>query len=449
MPPDRADDFHLILDRIRRGERVDHYQTKRRRKDGQVIDVSLTVSPIRDAESQIIGISKIARDITEQMRHEAELRQAKDAAEFANRAKDQFLAMLSHELRTPLAPVLLETTAALSDPATPSELLPAFRIIRDGVQLQARLVDDLLDVTRIIRGKMVYCFEVVDMHETIQRAWKHCLSELQGKQQRIVLDLTATAHHVQGDPTRLQQVLFNLLKNASKFSPEQSEIRITTRNHGERLLVLIIDQGIGIDPDYLPRIFDAFDQSEETIKRRLGGLGLGLGISRAIAEAHGGTLTPASEGQNRGATFTLDLPTTSSPALLPGQTTPPSTPEPIRRRLRVLLVEDDPATADVTQRLLRHNGYEVATARTIAEALQTRLEDFQILVCDIGLPDGNGFDLMRQVKARRDLPGIALTGFGMDGDIEKSRQAGFTAHLVKPIEFDKLDETIQNVAASG
>ena len=448
MPPDTVEDFRVILDRIRRGEHVEAYQTKRLRKDGQVIDVSLAVSPIRDAEGQIIGASKVARDITALKRQEAELRQAKEAAELANRAKDQFLAMLSHELRTPLAPVLLETTAALSDPTTPAELLPTFRNIRDGVQLQARLVDDLLDVTRIIRGKMVYHFEVVDIHETVQRAWKHCLSDVQGKQQRVALDLSATQHHVQGDPTRLQQLLFNLLKNASKFSPEQCEIRIKTTNAGDRLIVSVIDPGIGIEPEYLPRVFDAFDQGEETIKRRLGGLGLGLGISRAIAEAHGGILTPASDGRNRGSTFTLDLPAVTPAPPKTGQTAPPFPSEQARRKLRVLLVEDDPATANVTERLLRQHGYEVATAGTIAEALDTRLDDFQVMVCDIGLPDGNGFDLMRQVKARCDLPSIALTGFGMDHDIERSRKAGFTAHLVKPIDFNKLDDTIQYVAAS-
>jgi len=392
--------------------------------------------------------AELGRANTELERRVMELDEARRVAEAASLAKDQFLAMLSHELRTPLTPVLMAAAALTEDPDTPAYLRPTFEMIRQNVELEARLIDDLLDVMRIIRGKMPYQFEPVDLHDLIGRTLEICRSEARAKRLRLDVDLAAALPYAQGDPARLQQVLWNLVKNAIKFTPEGGRIGIRSLDRDGRVAIEVADTGIGIEPSVLAKVFNAFEQGEDSITRRFGGLG--LAISRSIAEAHGGRLVAASDGKGRGATFTLELATLSPAAFRDGRAKGPRAEDgPRSADLRILLVEDDPMTARIMAKLLRNAGYAVTTANSVAGALAEPLEEIDVIISDLGLPDGNGLDVMRNARARagRDLPGIALTGYGMDEDLRKTREAGFVAHLTKPIDFPRLDAMIQQVGA--
>jgi signal transduction histidine kinase/DNA-binding NarL/FixJ family response regulator len=370
-------------------------------------------------------------------------------AEGAGRAKDQFFAMLSHELRTPLTPMLLAVTELLDNPRTPPEIRPSLEMIRQNVQFEVRLIDDLLDVARITQGKMSYRWEVLNVHDLIRPTLDICLEEFHTKGLELVVDLAAAESYVRADSVRLQQVLRNLVKNAAKFTPRGGWIAVRTRSDGGCLFIEITDSGIGITPEALPKVFDAFEQGDASVTRRFGGLGLGLSISRAIAEAHGGTLTAASLGTDRGASFTFTLATASRPDVGRMQATASVSGDTEQARgLRVLLVDDDPMTVKILARLLRQIGHDVTTAGSIAEALAAPIEELDLVVSDLGLPDGNGLDLMRGIKTRHEIPGIALTGFGTEDDVRRSREAGFAAHLTKPIDFEKLGSLIQQVTTS-
>ena len=444
--PDDLDDAARKWSRaVAAGSALEVEYRLRRQADGDYRWFLARAAPVCDDSGRIFRWFGTCTDIDDQKRTEQELKRANKLAETASRAKDQFLAMLSHELRTPLTPVLMMAAAARDDAQTPGHLRETFEFIRQNLELEARLIDDLLDVMRIVRGKMPYHFEVVDAHPLIARSVEICRVEAQAKGLRLVVDLLAQAHHVKADAARLQQVLWNLIKNAVKFTPEGGDLAVRTRDRPGRIVVEVVDSGIGIEPAHLPLIFNAFEQGEDSITRRFGGLGLGLAISRSIAEGHGGTLSAASQGRAQGATFTLELPTevprtAESPALPTAAQGPAD--------LRLLLVEDDAMTARIMAKLLRQGGYVVTTANTIAGALQVPAADYDLVVSDIGLPDGTGLDLMRTLKLRHDVPGIALTGYGMEEDILKSRQAGFVAHLTKPLDFAKLDAMIRKVAAT-
>jgi HAMP domain-containing protein/signal transduction histidine kinase len=361
----------------------------------------------------------------------------------SNLAKDQFLAMLSHELRTPLTPVLASALALESQPALPEEIHDSLQMIRRNVELEARLIDDLLDLTRIGRGKVQLNFEVVDAHSLLQNALDICQAEIDRKQLVRSLHLAAQKVHLHADPARLQQIFWNLINNAVKFTPKDGWISISTSNDSnEQLRVEIADSGLGIEPESLPKIFDAFEQGGRT---QLGGLGLGLAISKTLVEAHKGTITAQSAGRNKGATFALVFPTCektearTSPAVLPTV--------PARHSKRILLVEDHEDTNRSLTNLLQRRGYQVHSALNFQSALDlSAKEKFDVLISDLALPDGSGVDLIRTLQSRRPVLGIALTGFGMEGDIREGREAGFQHHLVKPIDLNKLDLLIQQNA---
>ena len=373
---------------------------------------------------------------------------ARDAAEEANRAKDQFLAVLSHELRTPLNPVLLATTAMLDHPPPPEEVRPTLEMIKRNVELEARLIDDLLDVMRIVRGKMPLQWGVADCHDLIRQAVEICRGDIRDKDLRLTLDLSAAHHHAHADAARLQQVLWNLVQNAVKFTPPGGSIAIRTRDEGDRLAIEVADTGVGIEPEVLPHIFDPFRQGETSILRKFGGLGLGLAISRGIVEAHGGRLVAESRGKERGATFRVELAAIPRPEAgtgegrrdRPAEAGPP---------LKVLVVEDEPQTLRLLARLVRGLGHEVTTAETLRAACEAATGgEHDLIISDIGLPDGCGLDLMRQVVARRGkLPAIALTGYGTEEDVQRSKAAGFAEHMTKPIDFARLKEVIGQVTA--
>ena len=307
IPPGRQAEENEILTRIRNGQRVDHFETVRVRKDGQLIDVSVTISPIKDVTGNVMGASKVARDIGERKRGEEKLQAAKIAAEKASKAKDDFLALLSHELRTPLTPALV----AASYLAEHEDLLPEFReevtAIWRNVQLEAHLIDDLLDVTRITRGKIEMHHEAVDVHRLLHTAVQIAQNDILEKQIELAIDLRATNHHIWADPVRIQQVFWNLLNNAVKFTPKEGRITICSSNEERQFVFEITDTGIGIEVERQRGIFEAFDQGEPSITRQFGGLGLGLTISKTLLDLHGGRITVQSEGKNRGTTFRVFL----------------------------------------------------------------------------------------------------------------------------------------------
>jgi HAMP domain-containing protein/signal transduction histidine kinase len=363
----------------------------------------------------------------------------------SNLAKDQFLAMLSHELRTPLTPVLASALALESEPALPPEVHESLHMIRRNVELEARLIDDLLDLTRIDRGKVQLNFEVVDAHTLLQNALEICQAEIDRKHLRRSLNLGARKVHLRADPARLQQIFWNLINNAVKFTPSDGQISISTSNTSKgELRVEIADTGLGIESEELPKIFDAFEQGGRT---QLGGLGLGLAISKALVEAHKGTITAQSAGRNKGSTFTLVFPTSERAA---AQITPAVSPKlPEHQAMRILLVEDHEDSNRSLTNLLRRRGYHVQSALNFQSALDLGTKhEFDVLISDLALPDGNGIDLMQTLQSTRPLLGIALTGFGMEDDIRKCREAGFQHHLVKPIDLNKLDLLIQESAAA-
>ena len=387
----------------------------------------------------------------EQQRIRLYMEQAARAEAVAeNRAKDEFLAVLSHELRTPLTAVLLSSSALEQDEPLPQKAKELVSIIRRNVELEARLIDDLLDLTRVARGKLELRRELLDLHEQIQYAIRTCcVSDIHEKHLAIEVSLQAAQSHVYGDPARLQQVLWNLLKNAVKFTPAGGRIAIRSSDaRDNRIVIEIQDTGIGIRPEALPKIFNAFEQADRSVTRRFGGLGLGLAICKALMQLHGGAIAAQSAGPDCGATFRLELPTTT--ASKPSGSEDSNGSKPVAHAgISILLVEDHADTAGLMQRLLRHRGYKVRLATSVADALRCADSgDFHLLISDIGLPDGNGVDLFRQLRVKRPIKGIALSGFGMEEDIERSRAAGFSEHITKPVDMSQLQAAIDRVAAT-
>ncbi|MGB7158621.1 MAG: ATP-binding protein, partial [Tepidisphaeraceae bacterium] len=414
------------------------------------------LEPLRNPEGEIIGVVGVALDITERKNAEQRLQAAKELAETATRSKDRFLAMLSHELRTPLTPALIAASALKAD----ANLSPAARddveMIRRNIELEVRLIDDLLDLTRISKGKLEFRFDTEDAHPLLHGAVDICREEAARKGLKLAIEAGATAHHVSADGARLVQVFWNLLSNSVKFTPPGGRITVRTAD-GEngQLIVEVIDTGIGIEPDVLPHVFDAFEQGGTSVTRSFGGLGLGLAISKALIAQHGGQLVAESAGRDRGATFRVVLPTVAvpqqiaaSPVTEPSMILPAS--DVARHRLRplqILLVEDHLDTSRVLTRLLSGSGYHVRTADTVRAARAAAdAEPVDLVVSDLGLPDGTGFELMRQLTERHHLKGIALSGFGTEQDVQQSRDAGFARHLTKPVDFRVLEAAIEAVA---
>jgi PAS domain S-box-containing protein len=385
------------------------------------------------------------RDLQARIERLLEAEQAARAeAERASEAKSDFLAALSHELRTPLTPVLLTASLMESHPELPDDLRADVAMIRRNVELESRLISDLLDLTRITKGKLQLDEQDMDVHLVVRSAVDICQREASTK---LTLELLAPRHRVRGDTVRLQQVFWNLINNAIKFTGSTGTITVRSSNTAEdRLLVEVIDTGAGIDPSVLPKLFTAFEQGEVRTVRQQAGLGLGLAISKRLTEAHGGQITAFSEGRGRGATFAVELPTVESIAshqvASPGPITPPT-----GRGLSVLLVEDHDATLDVMTRLLRSLKHRVTGAVSIESALAAAKADgFDLIISDLGLPDGSGLELMRQLSDRYAGRAIALTGYGMESDLAASREAGFAAHLTKPVDLAALVAAIGRVA---
>ncbi len=401
--------------------------------------LSVNLLRLTDTEQRTHGVLLLMEDAT----HDVETRRELIAA---NTAKDQFLALLSHELRNPLSPVITMVSELDKMVDTP-DARNALEVIRRNVELEARLIDDLLDITRIAHGKLQLSPETIDAHRAIHRALEICQRDINSKRLEVRLNLDAAEFHVNADPARFQQVLWNLVKNAVKFTP-RGRITIRSRNDEQRrLIVEVEDTGIGITPDRLGRIFKPFDQGESAITRQFGGLGLGLAISKAMIEAHGGSLTVHSPGKDQGATFTVEVNTIDAPA---------ETVEIARTQAiaggtlqhRILLVDDHEDTCTGMRMILERRGYRVKTAHDVQSALAVADDyPFELLISDLGLPDGTGFDLMKELRRRRgdSIRGVALSGFGMESDIERSMEAGFEEHLIKPVNLERLGEILREV----
>ena len=407
----------------------------------------------RDADGtvrQILGTAEdvTARRLAEDQRDRSlqETRQAREEAERANAAKDRFLAVLSHELRTPLNPVLMSVSSMVTDADLSPELRDELAMIRRNIDLEVRLIDDLLDIGRIQSGKLRIDAKPTSIHELVGHVHEICRDDMRERNLGFVANLRATRDTVMGDPARLQQVLWNVLKNAIKFTPEGGRITIATRDEPDgRIAISVEDTGIGISDELLPRLFDAFEQGRLSDSRQNSGLGLGLAIARAIVHVHHGTISASSGGENCGATFLITLPAQTAPAPVPAAD--PAPIQPSGKKVRILLVEDHPDTRKVLVKLLTLFGYDVTASDTVAGALQAlAAAPFAVLISDIGLPDGDGYGLMRAAREKYDIKGICMSGYGMDEDIRKSREAGFCDHVVKPVDAAKLREVVARVA---
>ncbi len=377
------------------------------------------------------------------------LAEAEKAARDAIRAKDQFIASLSHELRTPLTPVLATVTALQDRADLPGHVRSLFQMIRRNVQTEVRLIDDLLDVSRIMQGKMQLRREPTDVHAVVQEVIETLDGELVAKHISLGVFLEAARHTAAVDLVRIKQVLWNLIRNSVKFTAQGGRIELRSWNDdtpgGGRLHLEVSDNGAGFEPGSAARLFDAFEQGADSPERS-GGLGLGLAICKGIMNLHGGSIAGSSRGRGCGARFVIELDTvTAEQRSLPAL--PPPTPDPARAQPRILLVEDDPDTAAVLRELLLDAGYEVRVARSAKAALAVDLDSVDLLISDIGLPDVSGLELMRSVKKDRRLRGLALSGYGTDADVLASQEAGFSAHLTKPVDFDVLLAAIHRVGA--
>ena len=372
----------------------------------------------------------------------AKLEASEDAAQSANRTKDRFLAVLSHELRSPLTPVLA-VVSYLSKQASklPAELGSEMEMIQRNVELEVRLIDDLLDITKISSGKLELALEVTDAHVAIGHAFDICAQDIRRKDLTIEWDLEAPGHRVMADPVRLQQVCWNILNNAVKFTPPGGSIFIRSRSDADSNFILEIqDTGIGIEPEAAGRIFEAFEQSQRSITREFGGLGLGLAISKSLVDSHGGRLEAFSAGKNDGATFKVTLKSVTEQRTA-AATLPDSLAE--KCQLRILVVDDHDDTRRVLANLLQTRGHEVLTAMNVANALEVLgRETVDVLLSDIGLPDGTGYGLMERAKLVQPLVGIALSGLGTIEDIARSTESGFAYHLVKPVDFSRLADVL-------
>jgi PAS domain S-box-containing protein len=470
ISPERGESEKDILERLRRGEHLEHFETGRRRKDGSEVAISLTVSPIKNSQGELIGTSRIARDITERKRaeettHAAYEREsaARAEAEEANRLKDEFLANASHELRSPLNSIL-GWARMLRDKRLDEEgAAHALEVIYRSARAQTQLIGDLLDVSRIITGKLRLDVSMVDLIPIIEAAMDVVRPAADAKEIKLISALDSVAGPVLGDADRLQQVVWNLLSNAVKFTPAGGQVMVRLERDGAGVTLTVSDTGVGIEPEFLPFVFDRFRQFANDPARAAGGLGLGLAIVRHLVESHGGTVSAASRGRGQGSTFTVTLPLAGGRkewgaawrSRLAGAGEIPQSLSQLPdclRDLRVLVIDDEPDARELLGLMLTSQGAEVRACASAAEALQT-LDEWRpdVLVSDIGMPVEDGYELMRKVRARSPerggfIPAIALTAYARAEDSRMALKAGYQAHVAKPVEPVELVRVVASLA---
>ncbi|HEY0992064.1 MAG TPA: chemotaxis protein CheB [Kofleriaceae bacterium] len=434
LPPLAEDEHEHYLQRIRRGENVEHVHSVRVRKDGTALDVSLTISPIWDHDGRLVGLSSIGRDITPLVSAQREL-------ELAAKRREQFLAMLSHELRNPLAAVVNATHLMEEARFDGAMVEKCHRVIGRQTNHMARLLDDLLDVSRITRGKFDLRKQDIDLRPSIDAAIESTRPLLQERKIDLQVHLPDTAIPVRGDASRLQQVVANLLANAATYSPKGGWVELRVEHDDKRVKLQVADRGVGIEPEMLGRIFDLFVQAEQRIDRPRGGLGVGLSLARSVIELHGGVIEAHSDGPSRGSRFTVRLPVQAH-AIRPRIEPPAKTP----RRCRLVVVEDQQDAREMLRVLLEKRMHIVIEAADGAHGIEViEREHPDAALVDIGLPVLNGYEVARQVRSRKyldDVVLIALTGYGAHGDVNAAREAGFDYHVCKPAELSRIEELL-------
>ncbi|HZS35914.1 MAG TPA: ATP-binding protein [Polyangia bacterium] len=411
------------------------------RKDGTRFWANVVISAVHDDDGTLIGFAKVTRDLTERVRAEEE-RAALIAAEKANRAKDEFLAMLGHELRNPLAPIVtaLQLMKLRGDGRTSKEQIVIERQVRHVV----RLVDDLLDVSRITQGKIELKRETFELAEVVAKAVEIASPLLEQRRHELFVEVPREGMRLHADPVRMSQVIANLLTNAAKYTEPEGCIALAAWRDGHEVVVQVKDNGIGIRRELLPTIFDLFVQGPRSRDRAQGGLGIGLTLVRNLVQLHGGTVVALSDGPGQGSAFVIRLPaaTSSVSAAAPADSTPIIRS---RRPRRVLVVDDNADAAALLAELFATMGHEVKVAHDGPQALAL-LDEFspEVAVLDIGLPVMDGYELAKRIGDRvgSRCRTIALTGYGQEHDLRRSRDAGFEAHLVKPVDPARILQVI-------
>lgn len=416
------------------------------RKDGSEVPIDDSGAPIRAPEGELEGVVLVFRDFSEIKEAQRQLLAAKETAEAANRAKDNFIAMVSHELRTPLTPVLATLNLWEMNEDLAADLMNDVQMLRRNIELEARMIDDLLDLTRISRGMLSFRSEIVDIHAALRQLVSLINSEIQGKRLNLTMQTAAKRHFVQTDATRLHQVIWNILRNAINFTDYKGSLGIETADDDGQIAITISDTGVGMSEETLARIFLPFEQADRARSEKYRGLGLGLSISYALVKQMGGSLTGESEGLGKGSKFTLHLPALEEGA---AATVPEKKSAPPTSKRSILIVEDHLDTALALTRLLKVKGHDVRTASTVQAALAAfESGGIELIICDIGLPDGTGYDFLKTIRAKSDVPAIALTGFGMTSDVDRAMQAGFDSHLTKPVDLTRLETEIAHLRGS-
>jgi PAS domain S-box-containing protein len=413
------------------------------RKDGSRFWASGVVTPLWDDAGTLQGFAKVLRDITDRKKTEEEL-------EEANRRKDEFLAMLAHELRNPLAPILNAVHLVKREPASSPTLQQAGGIIERQLGRVVRIVDDLLDVSRITRGKIQLRKERVTLQAVVNHAVETVRSFIESRKHSQSVALPPEAIWLEADPLRLEQVLVNLLNNAAKYTEPGGKISITAERVGNECELKVRDTGVGIVAEMLPRVFDLFVQADKSLDRSQGGLGIGLTLVKKLVAMHGGTVEARSEGIGHGSEFVVRLPVVPEVAgLKPEQA--PQAAQKTQNPLRVLIVDDNVDTAESLAMLLKLFGHETRVAHTGQRALQMAVvEKPDVLVLDIGLPGMDGYEVAQRIRQHGELANvrlIAVSGYGQDADRKRSEVAGFNHHLVKPVDPAKLQELLSEQEA--
>lgn len=461
IPAERLGEEPEILRKLQLGERVNHFHTRRLRKDGVIIEVSLCISPVRNAKGTIVGASKIARDITLEMQAAALAKSAAAEAELQSRLKDEFLATLSHELRTPLQSIMGWTQLLLSGECSQEEVRQGIEVIDRNAHAQTRIIEDLLDMNRILSGKVRLDVQRVELPALIEASLETVKPAAMAKKVRLQTIIDPLAQPVSGDPGRLQQILWNLLSNAIRFTPSGGRVQVILERVNSHVEISVTDTGMGISPEFLPHVFERFRQADSSTTRRHGGLGLGLAIVRHLTELHGGTVRVKSAGEGKGTTFTLMLPMAvlhSEPD--PGRRHPGDSalgslrsPIPVLQKISLLVVDDEEDSRTLLQTMLSKAGAQVATAASADQALEMWRKGVpDVLISDIGMPEKDGYTLIQAIRALPasqggKVPAIALTAYTRTEDRIKAFEAGFQMHLSKPADSRELTTMVASLVA--
>lgn len=407
------------------------------RKDGSRLWASGVVTPLRDEDGGLQGFAKILRDITERKRAEEQLADA-------NRRKDEFLAMLAHELRNPLAPIQNVLHIFKQEGDTKQHLKEATGMVERALGRIVRIVDDLLDISRITRGKISLRKERLTLQTAVQNAVESVRPFIDSRKHALSVSLPSEAVWLEADPVRIEQVIVNLLNNAAKYTEPGGEIRVTAERLGNDCILKVKDTGIGIKEDMLPRIFELFVQADKSLDRSEGGLGIGLTLVKRLVEMHGGAVEAFSAGVGQGSEFTVRLVCVPEVVGLKPESAPPQRQQAKPRR--VLVVDDNVDTAESLAMLLRLMGHEVAVEYSGPKALQAVVSGKpEVVLMDIGLPGMDGYQVAERIRQHSELGNvllIAISGYGQEADRERSRTAGFDHHLVKPVDPAKLQDVL-------